>query len=118
MSNGTLDAFGNRVFSLTTSAYSNNNQGFTVVGGASDFVVFNINNGTSNEALGGPISLSGGIISDHVLFNFVGTSGNLQAATGGVTVNGIFLAPNMKINLDNVISINGRLSADGPARTS
>jgi hypothetical protein len=108
VSTGTLDASGNRVFSLTAASFNNNNQGFTVLGGASDFVVFNINNGTSNEALGGPISLSGGITSDHVLFNFVGTSGNLGASAGGATVNGIFLAPNMKINLDNV-TINGRL---------
>ena len=71
-------------------------------------MVFNINNGTSNEAIGGPISLSGGITSDHVLFNFVGTSGNLGGSAGGAEVNGIFLAPNMKINIDN-INIEGRL---------
>jgi hypothetical protein len=43
-----------------------------------------------------------------VLFNFVGTSGNLGGSAGGATVNGIFLAPQMKINIDN-ITINGRL---------
>jgi hypothetical protein len=113
VSAGMLDAGGNRVFSLTAGSYNNNNGGFTVVGGLSDFVVFNINNGTSNEAIGGPISLSGGIISDHVLFNFVGTSGNLGGSAGGATVNGIFLAPNMLINIDN-IDINGRLFGGRP----
>jgi len=43
-----------------------------------------------------------------VLFNFTGTSGDLGASAGGATVNGVFLAPNMKVNLDNV-TINGRL---------
>jgi hypothetical protein len=108
VSAGMLDASGNRIFSLTASSYNNNNQGFTVVGTASDFVVFNIANGTSNENIGGPISLSGGITPDQVLFNFVGTSGNLGGSAGGATVNGIFLAPNMKVNIDNII-INGRL---------
>jgi hypothetical protein len=105
---GTLDAGGNFVFSIASNQFNNDNSGFTINGSASDFVVFNINNGTSNEALGGPILLSGGITPDHVLFNFTGTDGNLQASAGGATVNGIFLAPNMKINLDNV-TINGRL---------
>jgi hypothetical protein len=102
-SSGTLDASGNRVFTVAANGFNNNSQGFTVVGSASDFVVFNINNGTSNESLGGPISLSGGITPDHVLFNFTGTSGNLSSgSTNGATVNGVFLAQNMLINLDNV----------------
>jgi hypothetical protein len=107
-SSGTPDASGNRVFTVAANGFNNNNQGFTVSGLVSDFVIININNGTSNEALGGPIRLAGGITSDHVLFNFTGTSGNLGASAGGATVNGIFLAPNMKINLDNTI-MNGRL---------
>jgi hypothetical protein len=105
---GMLDASGNRVFTIAGNAFNNNNQGFTINGSASDFVVFNINNGTSNEAFGGPISLSGGIDPNHVLFNFVGTSGNLGASTGGATVNGTFLAPNMAVNVDNT-TLNGHL---------
>jgi choice-of-anchor A domain-containing protein len=99
---------GNYVFTIASNGFNNDNTGFTVSGGAGDFVVFNINNGTSNEDFGGPISLSGGITSDHVLFNYVGTGGELKSALGGATVNGIFLAPHMKINIDNV-TINGRL---------
>jgi hypothetical protein len=107
--NGTLDAGGNRVFTIAANGTNNNNQGVTVVGTASDFVVFNINNGTTNQDLGGPILLSGGITSDHVLINFVGTSGNLGSGpTNGANVNAVILAPNMKVNLDNV-TINGRL---------
>jgi hypothetical protein len=93
-----LDGSGNRVFTVGSNGFNNNNGGFTIVGLATDFVVININNGTTNESLGGPISLSGGITPDHVLFNFTGTSGNLGASAGGATVNGLILAPNMKIN--------------------
>jgi hypothetical protein len=102
VASGTLDGSGNRVFTIASNGFNNNNQGFTVNGNATDFAVFNINNGTSNEALGGPISLGGGITPNHVLFNFVGTSGNLQASAGGASINGTFLVPNMKINLDNM----------------
>jgi PEP-CTERM motif len=107
-SSGTLDGSGNRVFTIASNGFSNNNTGFTVNGAASDYVVFNIDNGTSNESLGGPIALSGGITPDHVLFNYVGTSGNLGASAGGATINGTALAPNMKINLDNMTP-NGHL---------
>jgi hypothetical protein len=92
-SSGTLDASGNRVFTIAGNAFTNNSHGLTIQGGANDYVVLNINNGTSNEALGGSISLSGGITSDHLLFNFTGSSGNLQASTGGAEVFGILLAP-------------------------
>ena len=108
VSSGLLDGSGNHVFTIASNGFNNNNQGFTVNGTASDYAVFNITNGTSNESLGGPISLSGGITSDHVLFNYVGTSGNLGASAGGATINGLILAPNMKINLDNM-TLNGRL---------
>jgi hypothetical protein len=105
---GTLDGSGNRVFAVASNNFNNNNQGFTINGSATDFVVVNILNGTSNEALGGPITLSGGITAGHVLFNFVGTSGNLGASAGGAAVSGTFLAPQMEINLDNV-DITGHL---------
>jgi hypothetical protein len=102
VSSGMLDPSGNRVFTVASNAFNNNSAGFTVNGSASDYAVININNGASNENLGGPISLSGGITPNHVLFNFVGTSGNLGASAGGASINGTFLVPNMKVNLDNM----------------
>lgn len=101
-SSGTLDGSGNRVFTLASNAFNNDNGGFSINGTASQYVVLNINNGVSNEALGGPISLTGGITADHVIFNFTGTSGNLGASAGGATIAGVFIAPNMKVNLDNM----------------
>ncbi len=108
-SSGTLDGSGNEVFTVAANALHNNSTGITINGTASQFVVININNGTSNESLNGPILLSGGITSDHVLFNFTGTSGHLgSGSTNGSVENGNFLAPNMLVNLDNVV-IDGRL---------
>jgi hypothetical protein len=105
---GMPDGSGNFIFTIASNGFNNNNQGFTINGGVNDFVVLNIDNGTSNEAFGGPISLSGGITPDHVLLNFVGTSGNLGASAGGATINGTVLAPNMAVNLDNM-TLNGHL---------
>jgi hypothetical protein len=109
-SSGMLDPHGNLVF--MTSTFSNNNGGITINGTASQFVVININNGTNNQAWNGPISLTGGITSDHVLFNFTGT-GNFTASTGGATVNGIFLMPHMAVNVDNTI-VMGRIFGGVP----
>ena len=55
----------------------------------------------------------GGITSDHVLFNFVGSSGNLGAAANNAIAMGIFLAPDMKLNIDS-ITIDGRLFGGRP----
>jgi hypothetical protein len=106
---GTLDGSGNRVFTVAANAFNNNFTGITINGTSSDFVVINILNGTTNENLGGAVKLTGGITSDQVLFNFVGTSGNLSSGpTNNAIVNGVWLAPNMKINVDSV-TITGRL---------
>lgn len=107
-SSGMLDGSGNFIFTIASNGFNNNNQGFTVNGGVNDYVVLNIDNGTSNEAFGGPILLSGGITPDHVLFNFVGTGGNLGASAGGATINGTVLVPHMNVNLDNM-TLNGHL---------
>lgn len=107
-SSGMPDSSGNFVFTIASNGFNNNNQGFTINGGPNDYVVLNIDNGTSNEAFGGPISLTGGISEDHVLLNFVGTGGNLGASAGGATINATVLVPNMKVNLDNM-TLNGHL---------
>jgi hypothetical protein len=116
-SSGMLDASGNEVFSVASNGFRNNSGGFTINGTASQFVVININNGTSNETIGGPISLTGGITSDHVLFNFSGTGGELHGSANGATANGVFLAPNMKINVDNTI-FDGRLFGGGSSTSN
>ena len=114
-SSGTLDGNGNEVFTVAANAFNNNSGGLTISGTSSQFVVININNGTSNEALNGPISLTGGITADQVLFNFTGT-GNLQGgSTNGSIENGIFLAPNMNINLSHT-TIDGRLFGGAAGR--
>jgi hypothetical protein len=108
-SSGTLDGSGNHVFTVVANGFNNNSGGFTIQGSSTDYVVINIDNGTSNESFQGPINLTGGITSDHVLLNFVGTSGNLgSGSTNGAAINADILAPNMAVNLDNMV-INGRL---------
>jgi hypothetical protein len=109
------DGTGNEVF--TASSFSNGSTGITVNGTASQFVVINFNNGTNNFNLGGPITLTGGITSDHVLFNFFGTGGTLGGSANGATVNGIFLAPNMKINID-AVNLQGRLIGGGSSTSN
>jgi hypothetical protein len=104
---GTLNG-ADRVFNVTALDFTG---GITVNGSASDFVVFNFNNGTGNIALKGGVTLTGGISADHVLFNFDGTGGQLGGNTNGGNngiINADFLFPNMKLNIDNTV-INGRL---------
>jgi len=105
------------VFTVAANNFSHLSGGITINGSASQFVVININNGTTNEAVNGAVNLSGGITSDHVLFNFVGTGGQLGAAANRAVANGIFLAPNMKINID-AITIDGRLFGGGSSTSN
>jgi len=105
---------GNEVFTVAAGNFNpgGGSGGITINGTASQFVVININNGTSNESINGAISLSGGITSDHVLFNFVGTGGELGGAANDAVANGVFLAPDMKVNL-NSVTIDGRVFGGG-----
>lgn len=110
-SSGTLDGSGNWVFSVAKNGF-NLSGGITINGSANDYVVINILNASSDEKINGAVNLTGGIVSDHVLFNFVGTGGQLGAAANKAIANGIFLAPNMKVNIDSV-TIQGRLIGGG-----
>src|SRR6185295_19810098 len=110
-SNGILDGDGNRVFD-TTSVNLNNATTLTISGAASDYVVINVTD--NNPAFNGKIVLTGGIISDHVLFNMFG--GNYTTHTGGptLTINpngqtttGIFLDPNGSMQINHSV-LNGR----------
>jgi hypothetical protein len=88
--NGFLDASGARVF--TTNGFGLNHNTLTINGSASDYVVIDIT-GNSNIALDGAITLTGGITSDQVLINYIGT-GNVQGAANGATLDGTFLFAN------------------------
>ncbi|HEY1602354.1 MAG TPA: collagen-binding domain-containing protein [Pirellulales bacterium] len=116
-SSGTIDGNGNEVFSVASNKFNNNSGGITINGTASQYVVINIANGNSNEKFNGAFSLSGGITSDHVLYNFVGTGGELGGAANQAIANGIFLAPNMKVNVD-AVNLHGRLIGGGSASSN
>lgn len=105
-SSGFLDASGARLFTSTGFAIGNGNT-LTINGTASDFVVIDIT-GTSNDKLDGALALTGGITSDQVLINFIGTGGNVQGAANGATLDGTFLIPNMGVQL-NSLTIDGHL---------
>jgi len=110
-SSGTLDPLGNRIFD-TTSVNLNNASTLTVNGTSSDYVVVNVTD--NNPAFNGKILLTGGIISDHVLFNMFGgnytthTGGpTLTISTNGQTTTGIFLDPNGSMQMNHSV-LNGR----------
>jgi len=108
-SSGILDGGGNRVFA-STSVNLNNASVLTINGSASDYVVVNVTD--NNPAFNGSIILTGGITSDHVLFNMFG--GNYVTHTGGPTLTispngqtttGIFLDPNGAMQFNHGILI-------------
>jgi choice-of-anchor A domain-containing protein len=115
-SDGTVDGSGNEVFTVAANSFNLQN-GITINGTASQYVVINIDNGTANEKINGAVNLTGGITSDHVLFNFVGTGGELGGSANKAVANGIFLAPNMKVNIDSV-TIDGRLIGGGSSTSN
>ena len=116
---GTLDANGNEVFTVTSVSFPNGT--FTIQGGATDFVVLNI---SQSASLNGNVVLSGGITSDHVLFNFTPSTSNLTnynnaytnlsggptmtISTNGLTTTGIFLDPTGDFQV-NHSDVNGRI---------
>jgi hypothetical protein len=121
-SNGTLDGSGNYVFTVTSISFPNGT--FTITGGASDYVVLNIADGVGNNGLNGSVTLSGGITSDHVLFNYTPSTSNLTTynndytnltggptmtiSTNGGTTTGVFLDPTANFQV-NHCDINGRV---------
>ena len=108
---GILDANGNRIFN-TASVNLNNASTLAINGSPSDFVVINVTD--NNPAFNGAIILTGGITSDHVLYNMFGGnytthSGGptLTVSTNGATTTGIFLDPNGGMQI-NHSELNGR----------
>jgi uncharacterized repeat protein (TIGR01451 family) len=126
---GTLDGSGNRVFTVTAINFPNNTT-FTINGGPNDFVVLNVASSVVNGiALHGNVVLSGGIASDHVLFNYTPDPSNVAAynnayanLTGGPllwilgpgssfnqqTVSGVFLDPTGSLLVSHS-TVNGRV---------
>ena len=103
---GFLDASGARLF--TASGFSiGNGHTVTINGSASDYVVINIT-GNSGNKLDGALTLTGGITPNQVLINFIGSGGAVQGAANGATLQGTFLIPNEKVQL-NSLTIVGHL---------
>jgi hypothetical protein len=113
-SSGILDSSGNEVFTATIARSFAAGKTFTINGTSGQFVVINIPS-TGGLPFDGSIVLTGGITSDHVLFNF--DSGNYDTQTGGDTLTienglptidpattGTYLDPNGAIDvIDSVI---------------
>jgi hypothetical protein len=115
---GTLDANGNRLFTVTSFTTTNNNV-LTINGDAAgDNVVFNF---SGNVNFNNQVVLAG-ISPDQVLYNFVGGShffggpalqiNNVASRSGSNLVQGIFLDPNGPISVTNTRLI-GRVFGGG-----
>jgi hypothetical protein len=102
------------VYSMTgdigAGATTNGGVGLTINGNANQYVIINVDKGLStNVNIAGGVALTGGITSDHVLFN-IDTTGSFQA-TGkghGSTVNANIIDDYGATNLDN-FTLDGRL---------
>jgi len=74
----------------------------TLVGSATDTFVINVTSPTAGFTLStSQIVLSGGLTSDHVIFNFPGTGGMLNVFKQPTVMNGTLLAPQRDIVIDN-----------------
>lgn len=132
---GSKDTSGSYVFTTTLGGF-NANTVFTITGGAGDCVVSNVAS-SGQVAFNGSIVLSGGITSDHVLFNVTPPTGaeydtahaNL---TGGPKLNftangspgppnppteGAFLDPTGSFNINHKL-LDGRIFAGDSADSS
>jgi len=81
----------------------------TLSGGPNDVFIINVTGSlkfNQNSVLG----LAGGVTANHVLYNFTGAKGDIDAQNHNV-LNGTLLAPNYNVNLDGVL--NGELVAGG-----
>ena len=66
------------------------NAPITISGGANDFFVINVSGSYNTNR---PMTLTGGVTADHILWNFTGTSGAVFQTSGGdQTLYGTFLA--------------------------
>jgi hypothetical protein len=103
---GKLDSSGNYVFTTTANNFLSNGT-LTISGTANQYVVINVT-GNNNVQLKNLLSLTGGITDDHVFINILGSGDQVGGNTNGGIVNGIFVALNDTINIDNT-TIDGRI---------
>jgi choice-of-anchor A domain-containing protein len=109
-SSGTLDANGNRVFTVTS--YNENDGNAIVINGdgAGDNVVFNF---TSAVKLDGDVTLNG-LTDDQVIWNFTDSGGGVQLNNNAssfkapLAFQGVILAPNDTIQITNA-NLDGRV---------
>ena len=117
----TVDSSGNYVFTVTNLANFNANTSLTINATGNEYVVFNIPGTVGNNGLDGAINLTGGIGTDHVIFNWTPSTSNLttynndySSLSGGPTMtistnfsgngndtHGLFLDPTGPIQIDN-----------------
>ena len=116
---GLLDTIGGvayRIFNVTSYSESNGNL-VTITGdGSGDPVVFNFGY-NSNVNLGGDVALAGGLTDDQVLWNFTTSGKNISlnnnaSSYPSLAYQGIILAPNDAISLDNS-NLDGRVFGGG-----
>ena len=125
-SSGVVDTDGNHVFTAAMSSFDAGTT-FTINGTAADYVVINIAD-TKGHGFNGSVVLSGGITSDHVLFNL--TKGDYSTLSGGDTLtistscasqscatNGIFLDPNGDFQINHSV-LDGRIFGGDTANVS
>jgi len=103
---GLLDGSGTYVFAASSFSIGNGHT-VTINGTSSEYVVIDVT-GNGGNKLDGALTLAGGITPDQVLINFIGTGGEVKGAANGATLQGTFLIPNQKVNLDN-LTIDGHL---------
>jgi hypothetical protein len=102
-----LDSSGNEVFTLK-AANSFPKATFTVNGNSSRTVVTNAPAAVGNFAFNGSLVLTGGLVSDQVLFKL--DQGSYGAFSGGAT--GTFLDPNGNIQINHSV-LDGRIFVGG-----
>ena len=112
-STGMSDPDGTRIFTATIAPSFIAGTSFTINGTGDQFFVANIS--TGGLAFDGSIVLTGGITSDHVLFNFdagsfeTNTGGDpLMINTGGNPTTGTYLDPNGPFQITDTL-LNGRI---------
>jgi len=106
---GHVDGNGNFVFTTTASGFLSSD--LTISGGINQSVVINVT-GNNNVQLSHQLTLTGGITSDNVFINILGSGQQLSGTNNGGAVDGVIVALGDKVNIDNT-TINGRLIGGG-----
>ena len=83
-----------------------NNANITFTGNANDIFVVNVTGAISTNQT---ITVSGGVLASHILFNLTGTSGNVLQTSGGDSLVGTYLATNGGQFQLSELNLNGAL---------